>query len=98
MAKVSPEVELHCAYVWDCDSCGRENFERAIEGDCTEPVMRQNKESVLALMVAEERDCVDEGDGFYAPEFIAVISLAPKRVLCRFCGQAFGTKIAVVSG
>lgn len=24
------EVELHLAYAWDCDECGRENFERAI--------------------------------------------------------------------
>ena len=23
-------TELHLAYVWDCDTCGRENFERAI--------------------------------------------------------------------
>jgi hypothetical protein len=24
------EVELHPAFVWDCDECGRENYERAI--------------------------------------------------------------------
>lgn len=24
------KVELHPAFVWDCDECGRENFERAI--------------------------------------------------------------------
>jgi hypothetical protein len=23
-------AELHIAYVWDCDACGRENFERAM--------------------------------------------------------------------
>jgi hypothetical protein len=24
------EVELHPAFVWDCDECGSQNFERAI--------------------------------------------------------------------
>jgi len=24
------KVELHPAFVWDCDSCGRENFARGI--------------------------------------------------------------------
>ena len=24
------QVELHPAFVWDCDECGRQNFERAI--------------------------------------------------------------------
>lgn len=24
------QVELHPAFVWDCDNCGRQNFERAI--------------------------------------------------------------------
>ena len=26
-------VELHQAWSWDCDSCGRENFERALNVD-----------------------------------------------------------------
>jgi len=25
-----PVVELHNAFVWDCESCGRENFVRAV--------------------------------------------------------------------
>ena len=25
-----PIAEMHHAYVWDCDNCGRENFVRAI--------------------------------------------------------------------
>ncbi len=24
------QIELHPAFVWDCDECGRQNFERAI--------------------------------------------------------------------
>lgn len=27
------EAELHLAYAWDCDGCGRENFERAMVVD-----------------------------------------------------------------
>lgn len=27
--KTEHAAELHPAYVWDCDACGRENFERA---------------------------------------------------------------------
>lgn len=29
-------VELHLAFVWDCDDCGRENFTRSITKEISE--------------------------------------------------------------
>jgi rubredoxin len=34
-------VEMHPAYVWDCDNCGGENFERAVVYEFTPEERRE---------------------------------------------------------
>ena len=40
MTTPTQTVELHQAFRWDCDECGRENFERAIIVDLGEDEAR----------------------------------------------------------
>ncbi len=37
-------VELHPAWVWDCDGCGTENFERSVVGYMSEEELQEMKE------------------------------------------------------
>lgn len=37
-------IELHLAFVWDCDDCGRENFVRSIVGEFDEDAMKEMRE------------------------------------------------------
>jgi len=53
------EVELHPAYQWDCDYCGKENFARRMtvgEGELIIPteVMCWNCKCVFRAIVPEE--------------------------------------------
>lgn len=41
---MTSHVELHPAFVWDCDNCGRENFVRSIVGEFDEETMREMRE------------------------------------------------------
>jgi predicted nucleic acid-binding Zn ribbon protein len=38
------KAELHPAFVWDCDDCGRENFVRAIVGEFDDDIMQQMRD------------------------------------------------------
>ena len=37
------KVELHIAFMWDCDVCGQENFERAVEVEQTDDLPDQGE-------------------------------------------------------
>jgi hypothetical protein len=41
---MASHIELHPAFVWDCDDCGRENFERSIVGDFDEETLQQMRD------------------------------------------------------
>jgi hypothetical protein len=91
-------AELHCAWVWDCDECGAENFERAVEGDASEPAMAIC-DDMVAILQAEESACIttDNGDGtvdINTPELIGAIAMCPRHVLCRSCGQQHEAHVA----
>lgn len=67
------EVEMHQAYLWTCDDCGRDQFERAI------PVARDS----LDEEDKEAFDALLEGvDGVHA-------LAAPQEVTCKDCGAKF---------
>lgn len=90
-------VELHAAHVWDCDSCGKENFERAIEGDMDEACMDALEESddiASAQMMAinAEADPDREG-GMRAAVLVTRIAVVPSVVKCKHCGESFTTEI-----
>ena len=69
-------VELHEAFIWDCDECGRENLLRAI------PSTPPPAEEIRKMMNLEPYDDVPESpdDGWV---FI------PPNVTCTHCESAF---------
>ena len=40
----SQEVELHPAFVWDCPSCGREQFERSVVAELSPDELEELRE------------------------------------------------------
>ena len=78
-----PTVEIHQAFVWTCDSCGRDNFERAIAVSPEEidPSDIPVDDPETAEMIREWIDGGGEG------AFVR----APANVTCPHCGAEFGT-------
>lgn len=72
------KVELHPAHCYDCDSCGSENFLRAI-------VRNVEEMSAEDIVEAKRRypDATDEDfkEGFFLS--------APEQVTCGVCGRTF---------
>ena len=72
-------VELHQAFVWTCDDCGRDNFERSV---VYEPLASEKDEHLRLLhglgadeSIPETLDCD--------------LVTAPDRVACSHCGARF---------
>lgn len=89
-------TELHSAYVWDCDACGRENFLRAVETDLDEPtakaVLDQGRESMVVL--DPQFGCiVDDADANGADWMVARVVLAPRTVVCGHCACEYSTEL-----
>lgn len=81
---MSGVAELHSAFVWDCDQCGRENFSRAIECHI-EPECLEQVTSFLAVQLDRQENEAD----FLVQKVVAY----PKYVNCQFCHQNFLTHI-----
>lgn len=104
-----PKVELHSAFIWDCDSCGRENTHRAIHGDLEDPAFKKadsNGLDISARDISGDWDQVgfevrETGDGasneprYEYRSTKTHICLAPRMVKCGACGAVFRT---IVSG
>lgn len=54
------KVELHQAWMWDCDNCGRENFTRGIRPELS-------IEDKLFLKEERDIDIEDEGEFIMMP-------------------------------
>lgn len=76
---MTPTVELHSAFFWTCDQCGKDNFERGITVAPETIDMNDLPESVDPEMVKEWFDGGGEGS------FI----MSPTDVQCRFCSEQF---------
>jgi hypothetical protein len=79
-----PIVELHQAFHWICDACGRDNFERAITVDPAsidaEDLPIEDPDRAEAI-----RDWINNaGEG----DFVQ----APEDVTCLHCGAEFATE------
>tara|TARA_Y100000310_G_scaffold326019_1_gene390344 strand:- start:591 stop:884 length:294 start_codon:yes stop_codon:yes gene_type:complete len=72
-------IELHQAFFWDCEMCGKENFERAIALEMT----RDEKTEIFRDM--GELESYEE----LPPEFDIDLLSAPKKVKCKYCGTIF---------
>ena len=74
-------VELANAYVWDCEECGRENFQRAIS-----VVLNPDDESDAEIIRSEHGIAPHEP----IPNTIRVtMQTRPNRVTCKHCETEF---------
>ena len=76
-------VELHEAFMWDCPSCGRENFVRAIR------VYREDltTNDIEDLLEEFELADVSELDELFEQDMI--LTMAPSQVTCKDCANTF---------
>ena len=89
-------VELHGAFRWDCDECGREVFERAVEGDVAEAVMVATEDHVVHDLVAIDAQEGDNPDELEAQILVSTIRVCPKYVKCPHCGTSFETSVRMI--
>jgi hypothetical protein len=79
-------VELAQAFLWTCDDCGRDNFERAVT---VGPESLEGQEvAELALHVAGEANESAQALGI---EVGGDWLMAPRRVKCQHCRAEFAT-------
>lgn len=76
-------VELVQAFVWTCDECGQDNFERAITL-APESIDPDDLPSTGGMDPEEVREWLEEGGQ-------GVWVTAPTHVKCRHCGTEFDT-------
>lgn len=75
------KIELHPAYQWDCDSCGRENFARAVVAELN-PENPEDAE-LIEIARAESEHLIGDIKPFWMTE--------PEEVVCAHCGAEFET-------
>lgn len=84
-------AELHSAFVFDCDNCGRENFVRAIEAQMDEATAKR----VAADQCDIHYDTIsDTTEGRVEAEYvISRVSVAPRMVQCGHCGHKYSVEL-----
>jgi hypothetical protein len=75
------EVELRHAFIWTCENCGRDHFERAIELD-HEAVRESLKREVANVGKVLDKAGLSHGGSFV---------MEPTHVACSFCGATYRT-------
>ena len=87
-------VELHQAFVWTCDECGRENFARCVTltseqvRHMVSQATRDEVESQRQAMIEQGREELGEMDVEAAGSWL----VAPESVTCQHCGETFGVE------
>lgn len=69
-----PEVELHDAYVWTCDACGRDCFVRAVTVEMTD-------DDIVAMQIRHGGEPEDWQTGKWITR--------PDEVTCDHCGKTY---------
>lgn len=77
-------VELFQAFVWTCDDCGRDNFERGVTVAPESIPLDDLPDSVDPEMVEAWREAGGSGS------FV----MSPTRVKCQHCSATFGVEHA----
>lgn len=83
-----PKVEMHNAYLWVCDSCGRDNFERAIIAELPED---EQEEMFREFHGMEKYEPLPENWKDFA------MMCYPDSVKCGHCGEWFDTEAPTVA-
>jgi len=82
-------VELVQAFLWTCDDCGRDNFERAVLLD-PESVEGSEAAEFTDSAVAEVGEAADVLGIQVGGDWV----MAPSHVRCTHCGAEFDTECA----
>ncbi len=82
MADKNEFVELKQAWFYVCDSCGRDNFIRAIAIDISDA----EKEAYLSDLKSQIGDMAGGAD-----EIQGGLFMAPNQVTCKYCRKKFNT-------
>ena len=80
------QVELVQAFLWTCEDCGRDNFERAVT---VEPESMEGQE--VTELVQQVTDDANESAQALGIEVGGDWLMAPPHVTCRHCGAEFST-------
>ena len=80
------QVELHPAFFWICDDCGRDNFVRA---RTVEPESDEGRE--LHALVERVLDTADEIAEPLGIEPDGIWVTRPEEVMCQYCRAVFTT-------
>lgn len=77
-------VELHAAFVWTCDDCGRDNFTRGVTvaPESIDPGDLPDARNADAEAIGEWLESGGGGD----------FLMAPDAVTCGHCGSRFATE------
>ena len=75
------QAELHPAYLWNCDSCGRENVFRVPQRNLSQDEIR---ESLVEAGELEEWEEMPEGE-YTGVQVMGI----PTQVQCEFCDAEF---------
>lgn len=92
-------VELHGAFVFDCDACGRENFVRVIEADMNQDAISVIVDGQYCMETVAPGDRTftgDEGREYLCSVLVCRVLLAPSKVTCRHCGSEHLAEIPVI--
>lgn len=84
MSSVNRVVELHQAFLWTCEECGRDNFERAVH---LSPESVEGRE--LSLRAREAYGDASEAAEALGVETDGAWLMAPSRVRCSSCSAEF---------
>lgn len=85
------KVELANAFVWTCDACGLDNFERAIrlEPELMETPAMSHLTDATREDIAEVTDVMEDAGIDFDGDWL----VAPKAVVCKHCWSKFETDI-----
>jgi hypothetical protein len=77
------KAALSPAYVWDCDNCGRENWQRSIT-NVLDPDDPDDAEMIRGMTGREDGEEID-------PDEVYSIQTSPTNVTCKWCGSEYET-------
>lgn len=86
-------IELHSAFVWDCEECGRENFHRAVERDLESRQFHDDQNDMFVILPAAIAADISGENPDEDIDIRHIVCLAPSRVTCCHCGSRFSAEI-----
>lgn len=78
-SEAEAKIELRSAFLWTCDNCGRDQFERAVEAD-------------IEMLPEADREAIRSHPGIDMDASGFDFLMKPTRVACEVCGSAYAVE------